>query len=619
MKMRSVMRRRVAGMGAGWLMMALTAAGLAGQASVLDTVRIEEVVVTGSPVKVNRNSVPMAVSVVDREHLEESGASALLPVLNGKVPGLFVTERGVTGFGVANGSAGQISIRGVGGSPTTGVLMLIDGHPQFMGIMGHPLPDAYVASDAERVEVIRGPASILYGSNAMGGVVNIITKKQVTEGFNGNARISYGSFNTMKYMASAGYKKDKLSLFVSGNHDNTDGHRPNSDFKITNGYLKLAYDPDPHWHIYSDVSLAAFKASDPGPDTLNALPGEKIDITRGYWAFTVQNEYERLSGAVKVFYNFGEHNITDGFHSTDHNYGVNVYEAIRLFKGNNLTLGVDHMRYGGLAENLLAMGGQGIQFADTTVHETGIYGFMQQQLFDRLTLNGGIRHQYHSVYGDQWIPSAGFALALAQNSTWKGNVSKGFRSPTIRELFLWGPNPALDPETVLSVETGLAKSFAGNRLRAELTLFSVQGDNLIVTVPMQGLQNAGEVNNRGVEMMLHGRPFDGLQLDATYSFTDMENPVYATPEHHLYLEGRYQWKRWLLSGNVRRVINLDSDPGPGVADVDYTLLEARVQFSINKNLNWYLSGENLLNTTYAVNRYYTMPGATFFTGINLRL
>ena len=134
-----------------------------------DTVRIDEVVVTGTPVKVTRNNVPMAVSVVDRNQIEESNESALLPVLNGRIPGLFVTERGITGFGVAAGSAGQISIRGIGGNPTTGVLMLIDGHPQFMGIMGHPLPDSYVASDVERVEVIRGPASILYGSNAMGG------------------------------------------------------------------------------------------------------------------------------------------------------------------------------------------------------------------------------------------------------------------------------------------------------------------------------------------------------------------------------------------------------------------------------------------------------------------
>ena len=117
-----------------------------------DTIKINEVVVTGAQVQVNRNNVPMAVSVVDRTQIEESNESALLPILNGRVPGLFVTERGVTGFGVAAGSAGQISIRGIGGSPTTGVLMLIDGHPQFMGIMGHPLPDSYVASDVERVE-----------------------------------------------------------------------------------------------------------------------------------------------------------------------------------------------------------------------------------------------------------------------------------------------------------------------------------------------------------------------------------------------------------------------------------------------------------------------------------
>jgi outer membrane receptor for ferrienterochelin and colicin len=67
--------------------------------------------------------------------------------------------------------------------------MLIDGHPQFMGIMGHPLPDSYVASDAERVEVIRGPASILYGTNAMGGVINIITKSRQKKVLSGNAHV----------------------------------------------------------------------------------------------------------------------------------------------------------------------------------------------------------------------------------------------------------------------------------------------------------------------------------------------------------------------------------------------------------------------------------------------
>lgn len=187
-----------------------------------DTININEVVVTGTTSKVNKNNIPMAISVVSRLQIAEGNESSLLPVLSGRVPGLFVTERGVTGFGVANGAAGQISIRGIGGNPTTGVLILIDGHPQYMGLMGHPLADSYVASDAEKVEVIRGPGSLLYGSNAMGGVINIITRKHSKEGFNGNARLMYGSFNTQKYMGSAGFKQNRHIVFGSVNHDQTD-------------------------------------------------------------------------------------------------------------------------------------------------------------------------------------------------------------------------------------------------------------------------------------------------------------------------------------------------------------------------------------------------------------
>ena len=456
-----------------------------------DTIEIQEVLVTGTPVKVNRNNVPLAVSVVTKQEIEQSDESALLPILNGLVPGLFVTERGVTGFGVAQGSAGQISIRGIGGNPTTGVLMLIDGHPQFMGIMGHPLPDSYVASDIDRVEVIRGPASVLYGTNAMGGVINLITKKQTRDGLSSNAKIAYGSFNTQKYMGSLGYKKDNLNAYISLNHDQTDGHRDSSDFKITNGYAKIGYNFSEHFYASTDFSLAAYKASDPGPDTLNAKAGESIDITRGYWAFTLQNEFEKASGTLKLFYNFGEHNITDGFHSKDNNFGLNFYESIHPIKGNTITLGFDYNQYGGLAKNLLAMSGAGIVFADTTITETGTYAFIQQVFASKLTINGGIRYSYHSVYGGEWIPSAGFAFQIDKHTTWKGNVAKGFRSPTMRELFLWGPNPNLDPESILSYETGISRSFFGNKTQTELTIYALNGNNLIVNVTMQGLQNYG--------------------------------------------------------------------------------------------------------------------------------
>lgn len=582
-----------------------------------DTIQIDEIVVTGTPVKVSRNNVPMAVSVVDRSQIEQSDESAILPILNGRVPGLFVTERGVTGFGVAAGSAGQISIRGIGGNPTTGVLMLIDGHPQFMGIMGHPLPDSYVASDVERVEVIRGPASILYGSNAMGGVINIITKKQNTNGMNGNARLLYGSFNTQKYMGALGYKKDKLSVFATVNYNQTDGHRPNSDFNITNGYLKFGYEINTHLSATTDFSLAAFKASDPGPDTLNAAPGQNIDILRGYWAFTLLNEYEKASGALKLFYNFGEHEITDGFHSTDHNYGLNLYEAWKLFKGNTFTVGFDLMNYGGLAENTLAFNGNGVVFADTALYEYGIYGFTQHET-GKLILNAGIRYQHNSQYGDVWIPSLGFALQLNERTTWKGNVSKGFRSPTIRELFMWGPNPNLDPETIWNYETGITANFADHKVQAEATVFIVEGDNLIVNVgPPNGYLNTGAVSNKGLELALRTEPFKNFSLNATYSYIHMKNPVFATPGHHLFIDTVYRINKLQLSASLQEVSNLDNDPTPVVNLESYALVNAKAMFTLTRNVKLFVSGENLLNTTYEVNRYYTMPGSTVFGGINL--
>ncbi len=584
-----------------------------------DTVRIDEVVVTGTPVKVTRNNVPMAVSVVDRNQIEESNESALLPVLNGRVPGLFVTERGITGFGVAAGSAGQISIRGIGGNPTTGVLMLIDGHPQFMGIMGHPLPDSYVASDVERVEVIRGPASILYGSNAMGGVINIITRKQTANGTHGNARLSYGSYNTQKYMGSMGYKKDKFSVFASLNHDQTDGHRDHSDFKITNGYVKLGYDLNPHFSASTDVSIAAFKASDPGPDTLNASAGESIDILRGYWAFTLLNEFEKASGAVKVFYNFGEHDITDGFHSKDHNYGVNLYESFHLLDGNTLTTGFDFMNYGGMAENEKAMNGNGIVFADTTLSEIGAYAFTQQKLWKKLTINAGIRFQHHSQYGDIWIPSAGFAYHFNSNTTWKGTVSKGYRSPTMRELFMWGPNPNLNPETIWNYETGLLTKL-GKKVQAELTFFVVEGDNMIVNVgPPNGYLNTGKVSNKGLELAVNAEPLKNLGIQATYSYINMDQPVYATPEHHFFLNASYQISKLHLSASIQQISNLDNNPSPvGVNEESYTLVNAKAKYRFSKNLHLFVRGENLLGTSYEVNRYYTMPKATAFAGLNLK-
>ena len=108
---------------------------------VADSVRLDEIIVTGHMSKVNLQNAPMSISVISKNQIDAHKQPSLLPILSEEVPGLFVTQRGVMGFGVASGAAGGITIRGIGGTPTSGGLVLIDGHPQFMGLMGHPLAD----------------------------------------------------------------------------------------------------------------------------------------------------------------------------------------------------------------------------------------------------------------------------------------------------------------------------------------------------------------------------------------------------------------------------------------------------------------------------------------------
>ena len=95
---------------------------------------IDEVVVTGTRNETDVRHLPMTISVVGRQQIEKRYESSLLPLLTEQVPGLFTTSRGIMGYGVSTGAAGGMSLRGIGGSPTAGLLVLIDGHPQYMEI-----------------------------------------------------------------------------------------------------------------------------------------------------------------------------------------------------------------------------------------------------------------------------------------------------------------------------------------------------------------------------------------------------------------------------------------------------------------------------------------------------
>jgi len=584
-----------------------------GQTSQKDSIKLDEVVVTGSKIEISRKLVPLSVSQISRQDIESTGQMNILPALNSFVPGIFVTERNILGFGVSNTGAGSITMRGVSSSPNTDVLVLIDGHPQYQGIFGHPLADAYVASDVEKVEIIRGPASILYGSNAMAGVVNIITKQQHEEGLKVNLGASYGSYNTQKYFGTIGYKKDKLSLFASLNHDQTDGIRTNTDFNINNAYAKVGYEIYPGLTVTADFSSATYNANDNGP--VNQLPVPfNIDISRGKASLSLENKFENSEGGLNFYHNFGTHDLSDGFHSTDKNDGVMLYQTFKLSSGTNITLGADFKQFGGIAN-------QGFRHDSLiAIDELAGYAYAQQTLFEKLTVSAGLRLENNSVFGNELIPLFGLNYNLSQNTTFKGSVSKGFRSPTVMELYLYAPNPGLKPERLVNYEISWLQSLLNKRINLELTAYKAVGSNMIQVVGLgytAHRENLGSFNNQGVEFSATYMVNRHLHLNANYSYLDMDKIVIAAPRQQFNLGASYRYKIWGLHVSTQYIEHLYTSTQPVVTQ-NYALFNARLTAMPMKYLELFVAGNNLLNTTYQINNGYPMPGINFNTGFTLR-
>ena len=598
---------------------------------------IGEVVVTGTRNETDVRHLSQTVSVVNRSKIDQALQPSLLPVLTEQIPGLFVTSRGVMGYGVSGGAAGSISLRGLSGG-TARLMVMIDGHPQYAGIFGHPIADAYQSFLAERVEVLRGPASVLYGSNAMGGVINIVTRKMQEDGVKTNLRAGYGSWNTLETELTNRIRKGRFSSVVSGSYNRTDGHRADMGFEQYGGYAKLGYEVTDNWNLRGDVNVTHFNASYPGPVDVPLLDGDQR-ITRGMTSFAVENRYEKTSGAVSFFYNWGDHWINDGytpsegetpqddrFLSHDDMMGVSLYQSARFFKGNRITVGFDWFRYGGRAWNEYVSGEQAGTTSDLVdKHEDELAGYIdfRQDIGSWLTFNVGLRADHHSRIGLEWMPQAGLAFHLPHAIELKASASKGFRYPILREMYMFPPqNPDLLPESMWNYELAFSQRLMEGRLTYGVNLFYIDGKNLIQTLPNpngSGMlnQNSGAIKNTGVEVQAAYRIDRHWSVDGNYSFLHMENPVIAAPEHKLYAGANFSHRRWNVSTGIQYVEGLYTSVGENENKENFVLWNLRASFRACKWLDIWARGENLLAQEYEINAGYPMPRATVMAGFNL--
>lgn len=593
-----------------------------------DTAKLlDEVVVTGTNSVVPQRLLPYTVSVVGNRQLEATGQTQVLSAISGMVPSLFVSQRSIFGFGVSNGGAGHIKLRGVGGDRASAVLMMVDGQPQFAGIYSHHIADFYDKEYVDRVEVLRGPGSVLYGSNAMAGTINVITKNAASDGVRTTLQSQYGSYNTWLSSLTNTVRHGRFSSLVSLSYNRTDGNVDNFDFKQADGYAKIGYDFSDHWRGYLDYTLMNFRGNDPIYPRLSNPESTDIyhqNITRGEAAATVTNTYGALSGSARVYYNYGNHFVDDPrhFHSKDDRLGIILYENFHPWKNASATVGFDFDSYSG--EIPVSGGNHHTEGSMSTISRKNIveyspYLTLSQTFLDNLlNVNGGLRMANSNKFDTQWVPQFGFSLNPGLDWTVKGNLAVGYRNPSFRELYLYRmANPDLQPEKMTNYEISVGKAFS-RYFSAEITGYYSNARNMIQTVDQKN-QNTGRFINKGIELAAHSHPADNLWLSATYSYlhTSLTNLVGA-PRNQYYLG--VQWKPWDF-------LHVDADlKGVGglyvAADIknqNYALLNLKLTWDVCRYLSLFTRLENITDARYTINRGYPMPGFTALAGFNLHL
>ena len=570
-----------------------------------------------------RNSVDVVVSdnsivpVVSGDALaiNRTGARTVFDAVERLVPGASVTARGVLGYGISSNGTGQISIRGVGESPNAAVLIVVDGRPDFQGEMGHPLPDFFSLSDVGRVSVTEGPASVLWGSNAMGGVVEI---DPIEPPRRNETRLSasLGSYLTGQYRLSNGGTAGRFYYEVTGGISHTDGDRDYSHFREGDGSVLFGYHLSDHWKASVDGRYGHFLVEDPGP-VGDPSQASYAAVGRGGFSADLEDSYGRLYGSIRAYGSYGRNFISDGFRSIDDATGVRVNQNIVVSPTVLIEIGSDNMHYGGGAHQEPG----GYNYGTYHINEEAGFTLLQWTPLRRLRLHAGYRYQANSQFGGLSAPEAGASFAFSDRYSVAFDASRGFRNPTLRELYLFpAPNPDLRPEAMWNYQATFHARPA-RTFRAWVTAYYADLHNLIVSLgnwPDMTTLNAGNALNRGFEFNSEWTPRRRVRVQGGYSYLRSTNLAPYVPANKF---------NYSVEVPVRRLTADFSGVSMGRRFDDithtsymggYTNATLRLSYPLGERSTIFAMIDNLFNERYRFIPGYPMPGVTAAGGFTVK-
>ena len=546
--------------------------------------------------------------------IDRSGARTVFDAVEKLVPAAFITRRGVMGYGIATNGTGSVSIRGIGEQPNTGVLVVIDGRPDFQGLMGHPLPDFYSLSDAESVSVTQGPASVLYGSNAMAGAIEIKPTRP-EPGIHTRLRSSLGSYLTGQHQLAHGGRSARAFYNLTAGVSHTGGDRPSSAFRSQDVSTALGREFSRAWRASLQGRYGFFHVEDPGP-VQAPLNNAYARVGRGGFSLNLDDAYDRTTGYIRLYGGYGRHFITDGFRSVDQVNGGRLQQTIAVAPGLLVDVGGDVNRYGGRARNVLTP----LDYGRHELTDGGAFSRAQWTATGKLKLTGGFRYHQHSLYGGIAVPELGGSFQLTDRYSLAASVARGFRNPTIRELYLFpAPNPALRPESMWNYQATFQARPSAN-LQAWSTVYYASLSEQIVTTgrfPSLRLLNAGASLNRGLDANMKWRLTRRLKLTSGYAYLRSTNLAPLVPRQKLTCALEWQAGWAFIDLGATKVGRRFADAGHTAELGPYSVASLRLSLPVRPRYAVFVFLDNLLNRRYQVLPGYPMPGTNATAGFTL--
>ncbi|SMC28648.1 vitamin B12 transporter [Desulfacinum hydrothermale DSM 13146] len=650
------------------LMAALTCVH-AGAEEGTQAVTLQDVVVTATRTATPERAVGVSHTVITEEEIQARRAA--------DVPELLRDVAGITL--VRYGSQGAQSVVFPRGGENNYTMVMIDGVQVNLG-GGDFYWETLSLDNIERIEIIRGPQSALYGSDAIGGVIQIFTKSgygppSVELSTAHGARSENGSYLGEQHLRVSGGNERMGFSVAYGRIDDQGALDINNDY--WNNSLSARFDlyPKDNWEVtltgrlndsryeYPTESVGD-KYSPLDPDQyereMDTVVGLSTRVqTTSWWENVLSVGYHRNDRKIEDPYNpetdysswRGEYDES----RTNFDYHANLKASPVDWASSTVTLGYEHERETYEQEST--------DFTTTTLGadrtNDAFYAQEQLSLFKRVHLVGGARVEDNSAFGTEVSPRGSIAVDIHETGTkLRAAVGKGIKEPTFYENFAddaWTlGNKDLDPEKAVSWEVGVDQRLWSDRLTMSVTYFQSRYKDLIAYVPTPypapavrtpNYFNVQEAESRGVELSLTVKPMENLVLGSSYTFLDTEvtddgglaniafeegKELIRRPRHSASGWIDWQWRRLRTFVKGRYVGKRDDADyrdwtAPKRVELkDYFVLDATMSYKVPvpaplKDMELFVKGSNILDEDYEEVFGYTAPGASFMAGLSFRL